>query len=176
MLKSPENSITCLLKVSSQPVSSTTLHFLWSSGGAWTWTRRQGDWTRNVGRLVKGPQTQKLIIWGSERSVEGSKQCAVLSCARWRGSLLAGLDGTSPAKECHNNGLMIQILPVTGPDTITTHAGAILPSPASSPSRGQLWNLMGHGQQIKSSGYFRPKTEEENCCSITTHQPWICVI
>ena len=141
MLKSPENSITCLLKVSSQPVSSTTLHFLWSSGGAWTWTRRQGTGPAmfDVGRLVKGPQTQKLIIWGSERSVEGSKQSAVLSCARWRGSLLAGLDGTSPAKECHNNGLMIQILPVTGPDTITTHAGAILPSP----SGGQLCK---HGQ------------------------------
>ena len=53
----------------------------------------------------------------------------LFSLVRGDGAVWSGLAGTSPAKECHNNGLMIEILPVTSPGTITTHAGAILPHP-----------------------------------------------
>ena len=65
----------------------------------------------------------------------------LFSLVRGDEAVWSGLAGTSPAKECHNNGLMIEILPVTSPGTITTHAGAILPP---SPSGGHLrYHIIG---------------------------------
>ena len=98
----------------------------------------------------------------------------LFSLVRGDGAVWSGLAGTSPAKECHNNGLMMEILPVTSPGTITTHAGAILPPPHL---QGVTCAIIGATRlENKILCSLLAKPQEENSWGNPKHRLWIYVL